>query len=43
MAYQGFTEEEGKLAVLLELTGQVICFLYLNQLQVTIVLQHVTL
>lgn len=25
MAYQGFTEKEGKLGVLLELTGQVIC------------------
>jgi hypothetical protein len=33
MAYQGFTEDEGKLSVLLELTGQVICFLYHNELQ----------
>jgi len=47
MAYQGFTNEEGKLDVLLELTGQVInrtTNLFPSQLQGAIhILRHITL
>jgi hypothetical protein len=47
MAYQGFTNEEGKLDVLLELTGQVInrtANLFPSQLQDAIhLLRHITL
>jgi hypothetical protein len=47
MAYQGFTNEEGKLDVLLELTGQVInrvTDLFPSKLQDAIhLLQHITL
>jgi hypothetical protein len=47
MAYQGLTNEEGKLDVLLELTGQVInrtTNLFPSQLQDAIhILRHITL
>jgi hypothetical protein len=47
MVYQGFTNEEGKLDILLELTGQVInrtANLFLSQLQDAIhILWHIKL